>query len=131
MNLLNKQRKENEPVVRHDNIKISIERLRDREVISFTAMQAPPHEGAGARSTEVYHLNEDDSYTVVAQLVPEFTKYIVQEWRSLKNESFALQREITGQGRKIDRLTDAISAGTTVQQHLKLNQVPHIELYNP
>ena len=75
MDLLNGHRKDGEPVIRHDTLKKTTERLELRGVISFTPLTDMIEVGKGAkRATEVYHLNEDDSYTVVAQLCPEWKR---------------------------------------------------------
>jgi|GEM_PF-4265237 len=65
--------------------------------------------GSGAkREVTVYLVNEDDSYTVVAQLSPEFTAIIVKEWRKLRGENADLKAQLAEQGRKIDMLCEAI-----------------------
>ncbi|QNQ63257.1 Rha family transcriptional regulator [Brucella sp. 6810] len=68
---------------RHDDVKRSIRRLSEKGVI-----QLPPT--AEVRNhlnqkVEVYEVGERDSYVVVAQLSPEFTAALVDEWQRLKN----------------------------------------------
>lgn len=70
--------------IRHDSLKRTMERLSDRGVITFTPTV---EKSGGGRDVTVYHVDEDDSITVVAQLVPEFTKLIVKEWKRLKGEN--------------------------------------------
>ncbi|MCF7647314.1 Rha family transcriptional regulator [Bacillus subtilis] len=68
---------------RHDDVKRSIRRLAEKGVI-----QLPPL--AEVRNhlnqkVEVYNVIERDSYIVVAQLSPEFTAALVDEWQCLKS----------------------------------------------
>lgn len=70
---------------RHDNVKISMERMRSSGVISFTAMQEPTL--GGGKPTTVYHVDKRDSYVVVAQLSPEFTAALVDRWQELEKQT--------------------------------------------
>ncbi len=72
---------------RHDKVKQSIERLVERGVIIQPPMgdEQSLDEMGRPRTTQVYHVNERDSYVVVAQLSPEFTAALVDEWQRLKN----------------------------------------------
>lgn len=72
---------------RHDNVKRTMERLSDRGVIRFTPTEETSHEGAGARSVEVYRVNKRDSFVVVAQLCPEFTARLVDRWQELEAQA--------------------------------------------
>lgn len=72
---------------RHDNVKTAIERLSHKGIITFTAMQEKP---TGGRPAVSYHVNERDSYVVVAQLSPEFTARIVDRWQELEKKQPAL-----------------------------------------
>ena len=67
---------------RPDKVKQSIERLAKNGVITFTPMG---EKSSGGRPSTVYHVNERDSYIVVAQLSPEFTAFLVDEWQKRKN----------------------------------------------
>lgn len=108
MELLN-HGKPKEDHFRHDNIKRTIERLQDRGVIAFTPMEEMVEIGSGAkREMTVYHVNERDSYIVVAQLSPEFTAQLVDHWRQLKGENVELKHLVAEQGRKIDMLCDKL-----------------------
>lgn len=69
---------------RHDNVKRTIERLAEKGLIRFTPTEETSHEGAGARSVEVYRVGKRDSYVVVAQLSPEFTARLVDRWQELE-----------------------------------------------
>lgn len=69
---------------RHDNVKRTMERLGERGIIRFTPLEETSHEGAGARSVEVYRVNKRDSFVVVAQLCPEFTARLVDRWQELE-----------------------------------------------
>jgi phage antirepressor YoqD-like protein len=71
---------------RHDNVKLSMERLASAGVISFTSSQETSHEGAGARPVLVYLVNKRDSYVVVAQMSPKFTAKLVDRWQELESQ---------------------------------------------
>jgi hypothetical protein len=69
---------------RHDTVRLSIERLAEREVI-----QRPPVaevKNNQGQATKVYHLGKRDSYVVVAQLSPEFTGRLVDRWQELETK---------------------------------------------
>ncbi|OEC42543.1 hypothetical protein A7D27_11735 [Pseudomonas sp. 1D4] len=72
---------------RHDNVKRTMERLSERGVIRFTPTEETSHQGAGARSVEVYLVNKRDSFVVVAQLCPEFTARLVDRWQELEAQA--------------------------------------------
>lgn len=69
---------------RHDNVKRTMETLRNKGLIKLTQSEEVNHKN---QRIEVYHVNERDSYVVVAQLSPEFTARLVDEWRKLKQQS--------------------------------------------
>jgi phage regulator Rha-like protein len=66
---------------RPDSVKRTMERLCEKGVIQLTPMVEVNHKG---QTVNVYAVNERDSYVVVAQLSPEFTAYLVDEWTSRK-----------------------------------------------
>lgn len=73
---------------RHNDVKRSIRRLADRGVIQLTPLaEVKNHLG---QTVEVYNVNERDSYIVVAQLSPEFTAALVDEWQRLKNGGLSI-----------------------------------------
>ena len=45
----------------------------------------------GIKQITTHHVNERDSYVVVAQLSPEFTAQLVDEWKKLKEDQAAFQ----------------------------------------
>lgn len=66
---------------RPDSVKRTMERLADRGVISYTPMVEMIEVGKGARrQMTTYHVNERDSYVVIAQLCPEYTAKLVDFW---------------------------------------------------
>lgn len=71
---------------RHDNVKITIERLVARGVIASPAMQEKPTAG---RSVIEYLVGKRDSYVIVAQLSPEFTARLVDRWQELESHAAA------------------------------------------
>lgn len=71
---------------RHDNVKVTVERLVGRGVIVQPAMQdVPLTDSLGRPRVEsVYLLEKRPSYIVVAQLSPEFTAALVDRWQELE-----------------------------------------------
>lgn len=71
---------------RHDNVKVTIERLAVRGVIVQPAMQDEQDADAMGRkrTTSVYRLDKRSSFIVVAQLSPEFTARLVDRWQELE-----------------------------------------------
>lgn len=70
---------------RHDNVRVTIERLAARGVIELPAMQEIP---TATRPVAVYVFagakGKRDSIVVVAQLSPEFTAALVDRWQALE-----------------------------------------------
>lgn len=73
---------------RHDNVRVTIERLAERGVIALPAMQEKPTAG---RPAQEYVFTGDqgkrDSIIVVAQLCPEFTAQLVDRWQELEQQA--------------------------------------------
>lgn len=74
---------------RHDNVKVAIERLAAKEVVTFTATQEPTR--GGGKPVTLYHVGKRDSYVIVAQLSPEFTARLVDRWQELEAQATAQQ----------------------------------------
>lgn len=72
---------------RHDNVKRTVETLVERGTIVRPQIEDEQDTDAIGRSrtTSVYRLDERSSYIVVAQLSPEFTARLVDEWKALKD----------------------------------------------
>lgn len=72
---------------RHDNVKRTIDTLVNKGVIQHPQTEIREEiNGLGLPlRTSVYLINERDSYVVVAQLSPEFTAKLVDEWQKLKS----------------------------------------------
>ncbi|OJH45196.1 hypothetical protein IE00_05935 [Paracoccus sp. SM22M-07] len=68
---------------RHDNVKVTIERLSEKAIVTFTAVQ---EKSSGGRPGTVYHVNKRDSFVVVAQLCPQFTARLVDRWQELEEQ---------------------------------------------
>src|SRR5690606_5453920 len=71
---------------RHDNVRVTIERLASRAVIALPAMQEKATAGRPAK--EYIFSGEQgkrDSIIVVAQLCPEFTARLVDRWQELES----------------------------------------------
>lgn len=70
---------------RHDNVRIAIQRLAEKGVITLPAMQEKPTAG---RPIQVYlfvgEKGKRDSIIVVAQLSPAFTARLVDRWQELE-----------------------------------------------
>ena len=71
---------------RHDNIKVSAERLAAAGIIGGgAALQDTPYIDPQNRQTYYeYRLNKRDSLILVAQNCPEFTAVIVDRWQELE-----------------------------------------------
>lgn len=67
---------------RHDNVKRTMETLKDKGLISFTQSE----EKTSGRPATVYHVGKRDSYVIVAQLCPEFTARLVDRWQELERQ---------------------------------------------
>ncbi len=70
--------------VRHDNVKVAIERLALRKVVTLPSLQEVTNTGPGPRTILVYQLDKRSSLIVVAQLSPEFTARVVDRWQELE-----------------------------------------------
>ncbi|MTI12056.1 Rha family transcriptional regulator [Sansalvadorimonas verongulae] len=70
---------------RPDKVKQSIERLTDKGVVTFTPMGETFLGADGRRQKRTaYHVNQRDSYVVMAQISPEFTGRLVDRWQELE-----------------------------------------------
>lgn len=103
---------------RHDNVKITIERLSDKDVISLPALQEVKiQRERRAESVEVYVFSGPqgrlDSITVVAQLDPAFTAALVKRWDALETGK-AKPAMVTAQDQG-QSLTDA--SNSIIQMH--------------
>lgn len=80
-------------VDRHRDIKRTVDRLVASGVIVHTptAREQLDDKFGRSREIEVYLLDERSSYIVVAQISPEFTAFIVDEWKRLKEENEKLR----------------------------------------
>lgn len=78
---------------RHDNVRVTVERLANRGVIELPAMQeVVNHLGQKVRE---YHLDKRSSLIVVAQLSPEFTARVVDRWQELEERVATYQKAIS------------------------------------
>lgn len=70
---------------RHDNVRVTIERLAERGVIALPVSQ---EKATGGRPSLEYvfsgHQGKRDSLVAVAQLCPEFTARLVDRWQELE-----------------------------------------------
>lgn len=66
---------------RHDNVKVTVERLANRGTIEFPASQEI---STATKPMRVYLLDKRSSLIVVAQLSPEFTARVVDRWQELE-----------------------------------------------
>lgn len=67
---------------RHDNVKVTIERLAAKGVIPSPAMQ--DFKNINGVTGKEYRLDKRSSLIVVAQLSPEFTAKVVDRWQELE-----------------------------------------------
>lgn len=95
---------------RHDNVKVTIERLVDKGVIIQPAMQDEPGSDSIGRQRpiSVYRLDKRSSLIVVAQLCPEFTAKIVDRWQEL--EASAQPDALSLPGTYLDALKALVSS---------------------
>ncbi len=75
---------------RPDNVKRTIEALSEKGLITFTQFEGTNSQN---KKVNVYHVNERDSYIVVAQLSPEFTAFLVDEWQRRKAQPALTQEQ--------------------------------------
>ncbi|MFV0383372.1 Rha family transcriptional regulator [Paracoccus sp. (in: a-proteobacteria)] len=104
---------------RHDKVKQSIERLAERGVIDVPPMGEDRIETSHGRkhTVQVYRLDERSSYIVVAQLSPEFTARLVDEWKALKDRAsggFALP-DFTNPAEAARAWADQVDANRALQ----------------
>ncbi|MFG1395894.1 Rha family transcriptional regulator [Roseixanthobacter pseudopolyaromaticivorans] len=76
---------------RHDNVKVTVERLANRGIIEFPATQEIP---TATKPMRVYLLDKRSSLIVVAQLSPEFTARVVDRWQELEAQVVALRPQL-------------------------------------
>lgn len=71
---------------RHDNVKVTVDRLVAKGVIAQPALQDEQNSDSLGRPrvTQVYQLKKRDCFVVVAQLSPEFTARVVDRWQELE-----------------------------------------------
>ena len=70
---------------RHDNVKRTIERLADKDVISLPPLEEVKIQRSRREETVTeYRVGKRDSYVIVAQLSPEFTAKLVDRWQELE-----------------------------------------------
>jgi phage regulator Rha-like protein len=73
--------------VRHDSVKRTIETLGGKGVITLPQIVEVSNSGPGPKRIGVYHVNQRDSYVIVAQLSPEFTARLVDRWQELEQQA--------------------------------------------
>ncbi|MEJ8859840.1 Rha family transcriptional regulator [Variovorax robiniae] len=64
----------------HANVKRTIETLAAKGIVAFSQTD---EKSTGGRPTTLFHVNQRDSYVIVAQLSPEFTARLVDRWQEL------------------------------------------------
>lgn len=70
---------------RHDNVKVTIERLADKDVISLPPLEEVKIQRSRREETVTEcRVCKRDSYVIVAQLSPEFTAKLVDRWQELE-----------------------------------------------
>ena len=79
---------------RHADVMRAVDRLIEKSVIQGYAPTAYTHPQNGQTYYE-YHINERDSYIIVAQLCPEYTAKLVDYWMATKSQSQAITFDIT------------------------------------
>lgn len=71
---------------RHDSVKLSMERLAERGVITLPPLVEASFVGLDGRRqvTNEYRVSKRDTYVIVAQLSPAFTARLVDRWQELE-----------------------------------------------
>jgi phage regulator Rha-like protein len=77
---------------RHDSVKRAMERMGLKGVITFTPMVEPTK--GGGKPVTVYHVNQRDSYVVVAQLDAAFTGALVDRWHELESKELETPEQL-------------------------------------
>lgn len=111
---------------RHDNVKRTIERLASSGVIVRPPLEVVQKLDSVGRSrqVEVYMLDERSSYIVVAQISPEFTAQLVDEWKRLKEENEELRKQAANpfaNMSKLDWMRKAVELEEEKQQLIDLH----------
>lgn len=79
---------------RHDTVKVCIERLIAKRVISEPSL-TDGEKSANGIVERLYVIGKRDSYVIVAQLSPEFTGRLVDRWQALEAGLVAPVRSLT------------------------------------
>ncbi|WP_257276228.1 Rha family transcriptional regulator [Endozoicomonas sp. SESOKO4] len=79
---------------RPDSVKRTMDSLRDKGLITFTQIEET-FVGADGKNQKrnTYHVNQRDSYVVMAQVSPEFTAKLVDRWQELEKEKAQQQQQ--------------------------------------
>jgi phage regulator Rha-like protein len=85
---------------RHDDVKRTITRLAERQVIQLPPMADVKNHRK--QNVSEYRVCKRDTYVIVAQLSPEFTGRLVDRWQEL--EAMAAQTELANRSRQVARL---------------------------
>ncbi|EMU6641400.1 Rha family transcriptional regulator [Salmonella enterica] len=113
-------------VDRHRDIKRTVDRLVSAGVIVHTptAREQIADKFGRTREVEVYMLDERSSYIVVAQISPEFTAQLVDEWKRLKEENEELRKQEANpfaNMSKLDWMRKAVELEEEKQQLINLH----------
>ena len=80
--------------VRPDNVKRTMETMQERGEITVTQFEGPITTGNGAISTtNLYRVNERDSYILMARLNPAFMAQLAEHWKNTKNAETKTQEQ--------------------------------------
>lgn len=106
---------------RHDNVRVTIERLASRAVIALPAIQEKATAGRPAK--EYIFSGEQgkrDSIIVVAQLCPEFTAHLVDRWQELESRQQVTLPDFTNPVVAARAWADQVEAAQIAQQALSI-----------
>lgn len=99
---------------RHDTVKVAIDRLVVKGVISKPSM-ADGKKSANGVIEQIYLICKRDSYIIVAQLSPEFTARLVDRWQELESAiapAFTIPSTLSGALRLAAEQAEVIEAQT-------------------
>jgi len=114
----------------HRVVTRSMDTLSEKGLITF---RQTVEKSTGGRPATLYHVNQRDSYIVVAQLSPEFTARLVDRWQQLEKQVAqppaldlsnpaslrTLHRELCGHYDAQHAAHAAVAAGTTINIQVK------------
>lgn len=114
---------------RHDAVKLSMERLAERGVITLPPLEEVSNPGPGPKTIKVYSVGKRDSYVVVAQLSPEFTARLVDRWQELETAASDPMKALSDPAR-LRQVLLGYAEEVIALEHKVLEQAPKVEVHD-